>query len=115
MSTPFAGVLAALTRQRDITGALVVSESDGIIVDANVQVGVRGAALAALAASIYRKARLAAEAAGFGRAGFLQLEAEHGWVCAIGRGDLVLVVLAGARANVGLVRMEMLRATEALG
>ena len=114
MSSPFLGVLAALTRQRGVLGSLVVSESDGIIVDANLQVGVRGAAVAALAASLYRKARLAAGAAGFGAAGFLQLGAERGWVCAVGREDLVLVVLAGERANIGLIRVAMLKAAEAL-
>ena len=42
-------------------------------------------------------------------------DAEHGRVCAVGRNDLVLVVVAEARVNVGLVRVEMLKAADVLG
>ena len=90
--------------------SLVVGESDGMIVDSNMQVGQQGERVAALAASLFRKSRLAASAAGLGAATFLQLEAERGRVCACGRNDLVLVVVAEAAANVGLIRVEMLRA-----
>ena len=114
-ATPFADALALLTRQRGVLGSMVVSESDGIVVDSNLQIGVKGNVVAALAASLYRKARLSAEAAGLGSAAFLQLEAERGRVCAVGRGDLLLVTVAESRANVGLIRVEMLRAAEVLG
>ena len=113
--SPFADLLAALVRQRGVLGSMVVSESDGIVVDSNLQIGLRGPAVAALAASLYRKARLSAEAAGFGECAFLQLEAERGRVCAVGRTDLVLVAVAEPRANVGLIRVEMLRAVGAFG
>jgi predicted regulator of Ras-like GTPase activity (Roadblock/LC7/MglB family) len=114
MTSPFQAMLAALTRQRGVTGALVVSERDGIVVDQVVQVGVRAEVVAALAASLYRRARLAASAAGFGETGVLQLDAVAGRVCAVGRGDLVIVVLTETAANVGLVRVEMLKGLEAL-
>jgi predicted regulator of Ras-like GTPase activity (Roadblock/LC7/MglB family) len=114
MNSPFADVLTALTRQRGVLGSLVVSESDGIVVDSNLQIGVKGAVVAALAASLYRKARLSARAAGLGDATFLQLEAERGHVCALGRNDLVLVTVSESRANVGLIRVEMLKALGAL-
>ncbi len=67
-ATPFAEVLAALTRQRGVLGSMVVSEADGIVVDSNLQIGVKGNVVAALAASLYRKARLSAGAAGKARA-----------------------------------------------
>ncbi len=114
MKTPFEDMLAALTRQRGVLGSMVVSESDGIIVDSNLQIGVNGPTFAALTASLYRKARLASGAAGLGGVAFLQLEAERGRVCAIGRDDLVLVAVAEQRANVGLIRVEMLKALEGL-
>lgn len=114
MRSPFTELLAALTRQRGVLGSMVVSESDGLIVDSALQVGVKGSVIAALAASLYRRARMSADAAGVGTATFLQLEAERGRVCAVGRGDLVLVALAEPRANVGMLRIEMLRAVEAL-
>jgi predicted regulator of Ras-like GTPase activity (Roadblock/LC7/MglB family) len=114
MKSPFSDLLASLTRQRGVLGSMVVSESDGLIVDSALQIGVKGSVIAALAASLYRRARMSADAAGVGTATFLQLEAERGRVCAVGRNDLVLVALAEPRANVGMLRIEMLRAVEAL-
>ena len=42
LRSPFTGILQALIRQRGVLGSMVVSESDGIIVDSNLQIGVRG-------------------------------------------------------------------------
>ena len=70
--------------------------------------------MAALAASLYRKARKSAQAAGLGSTGFMQMEAESGRLCVIGGDEIVLVVVAERTANVGLIRVEMLRAAEAL-
>jgi len=71
--------------------------------------------VAALAASLYRKARLSGEAARLGAVTFLQLDAERGRVCAVGgRSDLVLVVVADGTANVGLIRVALLKALESL-
>lgn len=110
MATPFTKMLQALSRQRGVVAALVVSEQDGIVVDANAQIGQPSERVAALAASLYRKARLSARAAGMGAVSFMQLEAPNGRICAIGQGDLVLVVVAATSVNVGLVRVELLRA-----
>ena len=114
MTSPFAAMLDTVRRQRGVTASLVASEDDGVIVDARLQVGQRGDRLAALAASLYRKARLSAKAAGLGAVGFMQLEAENGRVCAVGRNGLVLVAVARRDANVGLIRVELLRAAEGL-
>ena len=112
MTSPFSALLSSLIRHRGVVGCMVVSEADGMIVDSSLQIGVNGDAFAALSASLYRKARRAAVAAGFGSAGFFELDAERGRVCAAGRHDLVIVVVAEPRANVGLLRVEMLRALE---
>jgi len=115
MSSPFALVLDGLTRQRGVRASLIVSESDGLVVDSNLRFGQDGDRVAALAASMYRKARLSAKAARLGAVAFLQLDAERGRICAVGgRGDLVLVVVADPAANVGLIRMELLKALETL-
>jgi predicted regulator of Ras-like GTPase activity (Roadblock/LC7/MglB family) len=115
MTSPFAPILESLTRQRGVRASLVVSESDGLIVDSHVRFGQDGERVAALAASMYRKARLSARAARLGAVAFLQLDAERGRICAAGgRSDLVIVVVADAAANVGLIRMELLKALEAL-
>jgi predicted regulator of Ras-like GTPase activity (Roadblock/LC7/MglB family) len=113
-ATPFEPMLEALTRQRGVTAAMLVEERDGIVVDARVHVGQRADRVAALAASLYRKARLSAQAAGLGGVGFLQLEADEGRVCVAGQGELVLVAVTTADANVGLLRVELLRAVEGL-
>ena len=114
MRSPFGDMLASLIRQRGVLGSMVVDERDGIVVDSNLSIGVQGPVVAALAASLYRKTRQAAMAAELGETAFLQLEAEHGRLCVVGRGDLVVVVVAEARANVGLIRVELLRALETL-
>ena len=113
MSSPFTLLLSSLIRHRGVTGCMVVGETDGMIVDSSVQIGVNGAAFAALTASLYRKARRSAQAAGFGETGFFELDAEDGRVCAAGRHELVIVVVAEPRVNVGLLRVEMLGALEA--
>jgi predicted regulator of Ras-like GTPase activity (Roadblock/LC7/MglB family) len=113
-SSPFAPLLTSLIRQRGVKGCMIVGETDGLIVDSNLQIGVNGPTFAALTASLFHKARRAAQAAGFGDATFLELDAENGRVCAVGRNELVLVVVAESRLNVGLVRVEMLKAAEAL-
>jgi predicted regulator of Ras-like GTPase activity (Roadblock/LC7/MglB family) len=91
---------------------MIVGESDGLVVDAVLQSGVKGEVVAALGASLYRKSRLAGEAAGFGATSFLQLDAENGRLCAAGQGDLVLVAVAESQANAGLIRAEMMRPME---
>jgi predicted regulator of Ras-like GTPase activity (Roadblock/LC7/MglB family) len=114
--TSFAPILDTLTKQRGVSAALVVSERDGIVVDSNLQIGQSGDRVAALAASLYRKARFSAQAAGMGAVSFMTLEAPKGRLCAAGTaaGELVLVVVAEAAVNVGLVRVEMLKAVGGL-
>ncbi|MBI3567318.1 MAG: hypothetical protein HY084_03820 [Gemmatimonadetes bacterium] len=112
MTSPFTAVLGSLIRHRGVSGCLVVGERDGMIVEANLQIGVKGDAIAALSASLYRKARRSALAAGFGEAGFFELTADGGRVCAVGRNELVLVVIGEPGVNVGIIRVEMLRALE---
>jgi predicted regulator of Ras-like GTPase activity (Roadblock/LC7/MglB family) len=113
--TPFRPMLEALTRQRGVRASLIVSEDDGLVVDSSLRFDQDGDRVAALAASMYRKARLSARAARLGAVAFLQLDAERGRVCAVGgRSDLVIVVVADPVANVGLIRVELFKALESL-
>jgi predicted regulator of Ras-like GTPase activity (Roadblock/LC7/MglB family) len=114
VSSPFTAVLDALTRQRGVRAGLVVSATDGITIDSNTHFGHDVSRVAALAASLYRKARKSAMAAGLGATGFMQLEAESGRLCMLGGDELVLVVVAARESNIGLIRVEMLRAAETL-
>lgn len=111
----FTSMLQALTRQRGVRASLIVSESDGLVVDSSLRFGQDGDRVAALAASMYRKARLSARAAQLGAVAFLQLDAERGRVCAVGgRSDLVIVVVADPAVNVGLIRVQLFKALESL-
>jgi predicted regulator of Ras-like GTPase activity (Roadblock/LC7/MglB family) len=114
MSSPFQDMLDSLMRQRGALASLLVDEHEGMIIDSILQVGQDGERVAALAASLHRRARKSAEAAGLGAVSFMQLEAREGRICAAGRDNMVLVVVAALTANVGLVRVEMLRAIRAL-
>jgi predicted regulator of Ras-like GTPase activity (Roadblock/LC7/MglB family) len=116
MSTSLRPVLETLTRQRGVRASLIVSESDGLVIDSSLRFGQDGERVAALAASVYRKARLSAKAAQLGTVTFLQLDAEHGRICVAGGtgNDLVIVTVADPAANVGLLRMELFKALEML-
>ena len=114
MSSAFTHILDSFSRQRGVRASLIVSAADGIAIESNLQIGEDGARVSALAASLYRKARLSAEAAGLGGVTFLRLRATEGHVCAAGKNEMVLVIVADARANIGLIRMEMLKALERL-
>ena len=113
-TTPFTAILDPLQRLKGVRASLVVAADDGIAIDSNLQIGQDGSRVAALAASLYRKARKSAAAAGFGGTGFMQLEAEAGRLCLLGGDEVVLVVVAQPDANIGLIRVEMLRAAESL-
>lgn len=114
MSSTFTQILDSFSRQRGVRASLIVSAVDGIAIESNLQIGEDGARVAALAGSLYRKARKSAVAAGLGGTGFLQLEAEDGRLCMLGGDEVILVVVTQREANVGLVRVEMLRAAETL-
>jgi len=114
MTSPFLDLLIGVARQRGVLGGLVVSERDGIVVEEHVQIGVRASVVGALAASIYRKARQAADASGLGAVTYLELVATGGRLCMAGRDDLVIVVITDPRATVGLLRTAVLHARDAL-
>ena len=115
MTPPLRPIVDGLTRQRGVRASLVVSEHDGLVIESSLRFGQDGDRVAALAASMYRKARLSATAACLGAVAFLQLDAERGRICAVGgRNDLVIVVVAEPGANVGLMRVELVKALEML-
>lgn len=114
MTSPFQAMLESLMRLRGVSATMLVDEHEGMIIDSILQFGQDGDRVAALAASLYRKARLSASAAGLGGVAFMQLEAEQGRICAAGHDEIVLVVVAAPAANVGLMRVEMLKAVRGL-
>jgi len=110
----YARVIDELMQTSGVHAALVVSRSDGIVIDGNVHVGTDADAIAALAARLYSRAAQAATAADGTEPGFLHLEGERGRVCAVGHGDLLLVTVAEPWTNLGLMRLAMRRLAQSL-
>jgi predicted regulator of Ras-like GTPase activity (Roadblock/LC7/MglB family) len=111
--TPYDGLLAYVMSMPGIRGSLVVAVRDGLVVAGRVHIGVHGAAVAALAASLYRRA---CRATGEGETGsrFVEIEASQGRIMIAGKGDLALMAVVESRANAGQARLAVRRAAEGL-
>ena len=110
---PFAAALDRVTRVPHVQGALVVEVQDGLVVAESVMEGVRGDAAAALASSLAGRLTKVTDATGVGDPRFLYLMAERGGLLMVPAGSgLVVVAIASPEVNIGLARLEMLRAAE---
>lgn len=109
----FEKTIGRVMRLPGVRGALVVAVKDGLIVDGRVHVGVRGDAVAALAASLFRRA-CRATGTKEGQTRFVELEAEEGRILIAGRDDLALMAVLDRRANPGQARLTVRRAARAL-
>jgi len=112
------GPLDLITRVRGVRGAMLVSAEDGLIVAEQLMEGIKGGAVAALAASLAGRLRRAMEAAGTGTSVFWHLQAEQGALLVVpggnNAGGILVVAVAEPDVNVGLVRLELLRAAETM-
>jgi len=98
---------------RGVQGAMFVAREDGLTIADALMEGVRGKALGALAASAFGKYASVSGAVDAGAPRFFQLQCERGAVLVVAAGsDVLVVVVADAGANIGLIRLEMLRAAE---
>ncbi len=114
MSENLDRALDRISRVRGVRGSMVVAADDGIAVAQLLMEGVNGKAVAALAGSLARKMGGAAAATGAGKVRFLQMDAAEGTLLvAVAPRDLLVVALADPTVNVGLCRIEMMRAAEA--
>jgi len=112
----YARALDLVTRVRGVRGAMLVSADDGIIVAEQLMEGIKGPVVAALAASLATRLRRAMEAAGVGASLFWHLQAEQGALLVVPTsGGTLVVAVAEPDVNVGLVRLELLRAGEVVG
>lgn len=112
--------LDLITRVRGVRGAMLVSAEDGLVIAEQLMEGIKGSAVAALAASLAGKLRRAMEAAGTGTSVFWHLQAEQGALLVVPgggtntEGGVLVVAVAEPDVNIGLVRLELLRAAEAV-
>lgn len=117
MSDAFAAAVERISRITGVRGALLVDTEAAVPVLADLSEGINGTAVAALAASLFRRVAQASEGARFGPLASMQLEADDGYVIAVGAGadgELMLVAVAERDAQLGMIRIEALRAAEAL-
>lgn len=106
--------LDRLSRVRGVHGSMFVAADDGLPVAQLLMDDVNGRALAAFAGSLARKVSGSAAAIGAGRVRFIQMQAGSGvLLVAIGSRDLLIAIVADSGVNIGLARLEMLRAVEA--
>ncbi|MGH7537502.1 MAG: roadblock/LC7 domain-containing protein [Gemmatimonadales bacterium] len=109
----FARALDLVTRVRGVRGAMVVARADGLVVADLLMEGIKGSAVAALAASLAGRLQRAMVGAGLGPSQFWHLQCEQGALLVVPAGDNLLVVaVTEPEVNVGLVRLELLRAAE---
>lgn len=114
MNDVFTAAVERLSRVAGVRGALIVEMDTAVPVVAELSDGVNGTAVAALAASLFRRTAQASETAQFGRLTTLQLEADEGHVLAVDAGELILVVITEQDAQLGLIRLEAHRAAGSL-
>jgi predicted regulator of Ras-like GTPase activity (Roadblock/LC7/MglB family) len=109
----FGRALDLITRVRGVRGAMVVVSADGLVVAEQLMEGIKGGAVAALAASLSGRLQRAMVSAGLGPSQFWHLQCDNGALLVVPAGDgLLLVAVTEAEVNVGLVRLELLRAAE---
>jgi predicted regulator of Ras-like GTPase activity (Roadblock/LC7/MglB family) len=107
--------LDLITRVRGVRGAMLVSADDGLVVEEQLMEGIKGPAVAALAGSLSGRLRRAMEAGGVGASVFWHLQAEQGALLVVpAAGGILVVAVAEPNVNIGLVRLELLRAAEAV-
>jgi predicted regulator of Ras-like GTPase activity (Roadblock/LC7/MglB family) len=112
----FRQALDLITRVRGVRGAMLVAGDDGLVVAEQLMEGIKGTAVAALTASLAGRLRRAMDAAGVGTSVFWHLQAEQGALLVVpGSGGVLVVAVAEPDVNIGLVRLELLRAAEAVG
>jgi predicted regulator of Ras-like GTPase activity (Roadblock/LC7/MglB family) len=114
MSDIYTAAVERVSHVSGVRGALLVDTDAGVPVVSELSEGVNGTAVAALAASLFRRTAEASRTAHFGALGTLQLEADDGHVLVVDAGELILVVIATRDAQLGMVRLEARRAADSL-
>jgi predicted regulator of Ras-like GTPase activity (Roadblock/LC7/MglB family) len=118
MRGALAEVVATLSHLPGVLAAMIVGATDGLIVETSAMRGAAAGAAdsrrhtAALAAYLYSKITRASDAARLGTPVFMRLEAERGQICVVGASDVVLVTIVTPDANLGRVRLDMMKAAK---
>ncbi|MEO8910986.1 MAG: roadblock/LC7 domain-containing protein [Gemmatimonadaceae bacterium] len=117
MKGALAEVVASLSHLPGVMAAMIVGAADGLIIEASAMKGAAAGGsdprkhTAALAAYLYSKITRASDTARLGTPAFMRLEAERGQICVVGARDVVLVTIVSSDANLGRVRLDMMKAS----
>lgn len=113
----FRRLLREMSRLPGVRAAMVGTLEEGLVVDAELMIGVAGEPVAAFTASLLKRTRRSLRAGDLGSLDFVQVEAEGGYLFAAapgGESDLFLAVVADGGVSPGMVRVEMKRGLETL-
>lgn len=115
MNTPHPDVQGIVNNLSEIEGvrAGLIVRRDGSTV-AGVVVGEDEELLGALTGAIFATINRSMQRTGLGELDDLLVSATEGSIQAVAAGDLVLVVLADQNSNIGLIRLELKRASSTL-
>ncbi len=114
MITKFDDIVTRIERHAGVVGVMLVGIDDGMVIAGDAGPGRDSDTAAALAASLFRRTRVAAADALLGDATFVRLEAERGHMCATALDDVVVVAMTASGVNLGKLRLEMMGAKEML-
>ena len=114
MKQSFDDVLDGLSRVAGVRGAMLVDAQAGVPIVAEMAEGIAGTAVAAMAASLVKRAAKASQSAKFGALRTVQLEATDGNLIVANHGEIIVVAVTRKDAQLGLVRVEIRNAMEAL-
>lgn len=114
MADDYTKVIERISRVPGVRGAAVVDAHAGVPVVAELADTSEGAMIAALAASLFRMSARSGETVGLGALKTAQLEAEDGHLIVAGAGEMLMVAVADADAQLGMIRLEASRAAEEL-
>ena len=118
MKGSLAEIVASLSHLPGVMAAMVVGAADGLIIETSAMKGASVGGTdsrkhtAALGAYLYSKIARASDTARLGTPAFMRLEAERGQLCVVGAGDVVLVTIVASDANLGRVRLDMMKASQ---
>ena len=106
------GILKNLKSVGDIDSSAIVSR-DGLLIASDISSSVNAEAFAAMTATMVGAAETAAEELGKGLSERVIVECKEGKIIATGAGkESLLVVMTNPKANLGLVLLEMKKASE---
>ena len=102
--------LERLSRAGGVSVAVATQENDGLVLHAAGSEPARAPAAAALGAALFARARAAAATQEHGDVRFLRVHCAAGQLLAASAGAAIVVLIAAANANIGRIRLELLRA-----